>query len=339
MKTRLQPPWVVRKSDVEEPGDLVELGTIDGLDAAVQLQLGAQINVNEQSGLAIATAISDSVTVTSENDPAGGDGIKAVSEAEANAAVIQTLGTKTEDGFEPGQSNVNTAAATFEGSQVTIPTPPVDAGALPADAPDSAFVTQVDGIDVALQGQLIGQINLNGQRGLAVATAVSDDVTVTQSGYLEAGKNGIVAKSEAEATAPVVQTASQSNSNLATATFEGAQADITVAAEGNANVDVTQVDELDLALQGQLVGQVNSSSQRGASIATAIADDVTVSQSGYLTAGGDGITAVSSAEATAPVIQTATQANTNEATATFGGAQTSVDAQATKPEPNGEQPT
>ena len=109
------------KSTVDQPVGEVVVESSSGLDAIAQLQLGAQINVNSQEGAAIATAVSDEVTVTSENDPAGGDGIKAVSEAEANAAVVQNLGTKTEDGIEPGQTNVNTAAATFGGSQVTIP--------------------------------------------------------------------------------------------------------------------------------------------------------------------------------------------------------------------------
>ena len=100
---------------------------------------------------------------------------------------------------------------------------------------------------------------------------------------------------------------------------------------GDEGVDanIEQIDGLDLALQGQLVGQLNLSGQRGASIATAISDDVTVNQALDLTAwDGDGIRATSSAEATAPVVQTATQSNTNSATATFKGSQAGIVAEA-----------
>ena len=50
------------------------------------------------------------MTVTSGADPAGGDGINATSSAQSVAAVVQTLGTETKEGYEPGQSNLNTAA-------------------------------------------------------------------------------------------------------------------------------------------------------------------------------------------------------------------------------------
>ena len=88
------------------------------------------------------------------------------------------------------------------------------------------------------------------------------------------------------------------------------------------NAEIAQIDGLDLALQGQLVGQINLSHQRGASVATAISDSVTVTTTfegwGDVTAwDGNGITATSSATAIAPVIQTATQSNKNEAEATF----------------------
>ena len=79
-------------------------------------------------------------------------------------------------------------------------------------------------IDVALQGQLVGQVNLSGQFGASVATAVSDDVTVNQFGTINAWDgDGIAAASQAEAVAAVVQTGSQSNTNSAGATFEAGQ--------------------------------------------------------------------------------------------------------------------
>ena len=321
----------------------------DGLDVALQGQLVGQLNVSGQHGLAVATAVSRDVTVTSGNGSASGNGIEAVSSAEAVAPVVQTvLGEEiVEEGVEqtgeervyaPGQSNVNTAATTFNGSQANI-----DAGA-PGDV--TAGIAQIDGLDLSLQGQLVGQLNISGQGGLAIATALSDPVTVNQSGYLDAGASGIIATSSAVAKAPVIQTVSQANDNSATATFNGNQATITADADGDvilsepvsviglaqveeAGPGIEQIDAVDVALQGQLVGQVNFNVQRGASIATAISDDVTVIQSGELTAlNGDGIVATSSAVATAPVVQTATQSNTNSAEATFGGNQAGVDADA-----------
>ena len=322
------------------------IAQVDGLDVALQGQLVGQLNASSQRGLAVATAVSRDVTVTSGNNSARGNGIEAVSSAEATAPVVQTvLGEEiVEEGVEPtgeervyapGQSNVNTAETTFNGSQTSI-----DAG---ATGDVAAGIAQIDGLDLSLQGQLVGQLNLSGQGGLAIATALSDPVTVYQFGSLEAGASGIIATSSAVATAPVIQTVSQANDNSATATFNGSQADISADADGDVilaepvrifelaqveeEVDpgIEQIDGLDLALQGQLVGQVNLNVQHGASIATAISDDVTVVQFGSVTAwNGDGIAATSSAVATAPVVQTATQSNANSAEATFGGSQSGI---------------
>ena len=203
------------------------IAQIDALDVALQGQLVGQLNASGQRGLAIATAISDEVTVTSGNVSAGGNGIKAVSSAEATAPVVQTVqGEETEKGvFAPGQSNVNTAETTFNGSQSNI-----DAG---ATGDVRAGIEQIDGLDLSLQGQLVGQLNVSGQGGLAIATALSDPVTVNQSGYLDAGESGIIATSSAIATAPVVQTVSQSNDNSAKASFGGSQSGISADAGGD----------------------------------------------------------------------------------------------------------
>ena len=203
------------------------IAQIDALDVALQGQLVGQLNASGQRGLAIATAISDEVTVTSGNVSAGGNGIKAVSSAEATAPVVQTVqGEETEKGvFAPGQSNVNTAETTFNGSQSNI-----DAG---ATGDVRAGIEQIDGLDLSLQGQLVGQLNVSGQGGLAIATALSGPVTVNQSGYLDAGESGIIATSSAIATAPVVQTVSQSNDNSAKASFGGSQSGISADAGGD----------------------------------------------------------------------------------------------------------
>ena len=110
-----------------------------------------------------------------------------------------------------------------------------------------------------------------------------------------AAGDGINATSSAVATAGLSQTANQSNAST---------------------VDATGA----LALQGQLVGQVNWNEQEGAAIATAVSDYVDVDQNGYLTAGGDGITATSSAVAAAGLAQTANQSNSNSADATLEAA-------------------
>ena len=248
------------------------------------------------------------MTVTSGNDPAGGNGIKAVSSAEAVAPVVQTA----------NQSNSNTAAATFEGNQANLD--------LTATDDVSASLLSRGGINLALQGQLVGQVNLSAQGGASIATALSDEVTVNQTGYLEAGEGGIVAKSSAKAVAPVVQTATQSNNNSAAATFAGAQENIQIDANDVQLITIGLAQDIDVALQGQLVGQVNLSGQFGASVATAVSDDVTVNQFGTINAwDGDGIAAASQAEAVAAVVQTGSQSNTNSAGATFEAGQIQLD--------------
>ena len=254
--------------------------------------------------MAVATAISRDVTVTSGNGSAGGNGIEAVSSAEAVAPVLQTV----------TQTNENSAAATFEGSQANL-----DLTDTNGPAPDTDLLLG-GGVNVGLQGQIVGQVNLSAQGGASIATALSDPVNVTQSGHLEAGESGIVAKSSAKAIAPVVQTATQINDNTAAATFAGAQATVVTEPPSVALIGLNR--GADIALQGQLVGQVNLSGQFGASVATSCRDDVTVNQFGTTNAwDGDGIAAASTAESVAAVVQTGSQSNSNSAEATFDAGQ------------------
>ena len=251
--------------DVALPGEI----PVSGLAAGIQVQLAAQINANVQDGEAIATAVSDSVYVSSTDDPAGGNGIVAKSKADAGAAVIQDAHQHNinsasidlpADGFGIGvqlqgiiQANINSqdgdAIATAVSKDVTVNQDgSLEAGKTGIDAASKAKaraavvqtadqsnsntatiapaasdepVQASDGIALQLQGFL--QANVNEQEGLAISTAFSDDVTVTQAGDFSAGKDGIVAKSSAEADAFVVQTANQSNENTASATLGGAQ--------------------------------------------------------------------------------------------------------------------
>ena len=267
---------------------------------ALQGQLVGQVNLSGQGGLSVVTAISKGVTVSSGSDPAGGDGLKAVSSAEAVAPVVQTA----------TQSNSNSASSTFDGSQANLE--------LTASDDAAAEVDLFEGGNIALQGQIVGQVNLSAQGGASVATALSGPVDLTQSGQLDAGKNGLVAKSSAKATAPVVQTATQSNENTAAATFSGSQIDIGTQAGDSPSIDITVTHgEPNLALQGQLVGQVNLNGQFGASVATAVSDEVNVNQIGIISAGDDGINAASTAESVAAVIQSGGQSNSNSAESTF----------------------
>ena len=73
---------------------------------------------------------------------------------------------------------------------------------------------------LVLQGQLLGQVNLNVQGAVADADATSGPVTVEQDGVLNVGGDGITAESNAAASASLEQTADQDNSNSATATLE-----------------------------------------------------------------------------------------------------------------------
>ena len=97
------------------------------------------------------------------------------------------------------QTNENSATATFEGHQASLGVNAVvdpEAEELP-ELPDAfGTITQADGVDVAVQGQLVGQVNLSSQRGLAVATAVSGEVVVTKLDDPASG-NGIEAISSA----------------------------------------------------------------------------------------------------------------------------------------------
>ena len=287
-----------------ETGSSIKVGQFDGPDVAVQGQLVGQANLSGQGGASIATAFSDDVTVTSQNDPAGGTGILARSEADAGSAVVQTV----------GQENSNSAKVGFDGQQAE----------LDAQAEGVAKVgsSQFEEFDLALQGQVIGQANLSTQRGLAVAIAETGSVLVNQSGRNEAGAAGIIARSRAEVEGAVVQEAQQANDNSAEATFEGNEIDVTsTTPDFSSEFDQTAGGGSDVALQGQLVGQINLNSQGGIAIAAALSDDVTVKQRGEAQAGGNGIVAVSVARAEGAVVQTAEQENSNSATASlFGGA-------------------
>ncbi len=344
---------------LEAPDQLIflELGDtrIPLRDVGIQAQLVGQLNVNDQDGAAIAAASSGPVEVRSFDDPATGNGITATSSAVAAAGLTQSV----------SQSNSNSAS-------ITLPPRPVETGA------SDGFET---GVEIAAQLEGVLQANVSEQEAVAVAAASSDDVLVEQGGALSAGLDGVTATSSAVATAGLTQTADQSNSDSKTieradeapltdgqrmlhptaldVQLEGvlqanasSQRAAAIAAASSGSVDVRSDDAVKaggdgitatssavaaaglsqtanqsnsnsasatgtLVLQGQLVGQLNANEQEGAAIAAATSDYVNVDHSGSLTAGGNGITATSSAVAAAALDQTANQSNENSATATL----------------------
>ena len=248
---------------------------------AAQLQLVGQLNVNDQDGTAIADATSSYVEVRSYEDPSQGNGITATSSAVAGANLDQTA----------NQSNTNSAS-------ITLPALPV--------VPDSSEFPRT-GFEIAAQIEGVLQANVNEQEGLAVATATSDYVSVEQGGPLTAGGDGITATSSAVAGANLTQTANQGNSDTKTVS----RAPTPIAGEDER---ILHPEALDVQLEGVL--QANANSQAGVSIAAASSGSVDVKSHDAISAGGNGITATSSAVAGANLAQTANQTNDNSATAT-----------------------
>ena len=145
------------------------------------------------------------------------------------------------------------------------------------------------------------------QLGEADADAYSGDVDVHSSQDPSVG-NGIVAESNAVATASIDQSAEQSNENeaslsLPTPTVDGAETvnhlQFAEQEEGvlQANVNIQSGDSEEEGVEGAL------------SSAEAYSGDVSVTKDQNLTAGLDGITAQSNAVATAELDQSVTQTN------------------------------
>ena len=156
----------------------------------------------------------------------------------------------------------------------------------------------------ALQAQLLGQFNLNGQFGLAEAEATSGDVSVTS--FIPKDPtvgSGIIAESNAAASATLDQTVEQENTNSASITLPP----LTVIDPQDEQV----LPDLEIAAQLEGVLQVNASLQAAEADATATSGNVYVDQSGSLSSGVDGIVAQSNAAASAELDQSATQTNSD----------------------------
>ena len=126
------------------------------------------------------------------------------------------------------------------------------------------------------------QQNQSDQDGLAVAVGTSGEVTVQQHGVVSAAEDGIDAELNAVAVATVQQEVSQSST-----IFQS----------------ITQTSPEPLALEQPVL----ENEQEAAAIAVALSDEVSVRQSGRVSAGADGVKGISSAVAVAKVEQTADQ--------------------------------
>ena len=166
-------------------------------EVGLQLQLVGQANVNLQAGASVAVANSTAVPLDENGVPLGeynvsvnqtgpldvaGDGIDAQSNAVAVAKLEQEAEQKNKN---EGTLAVDGPTANFKAQQQQQQTD----GGTQTQAQNA--VQEIE--EAGLQAQLVGQANLNGELGIAVAEASSGDVYVGQSGDLTAGENGIVA--------------------------------------------------------------------------------------------------------------------------------------------------
>ena len=299
-------------------GEAIVTGSTAGLGALVtQEQTVGQINLNGDLLTANSIADSGDVTVTDKGKiKADGDGINAESDAKAYAGTENTVDQNNINALSGStdslslilqtqfglQANVNldagVATATALADHVTVDhtgsvkagedgikaISSAEAGAQVAQTANQKNENDLDADGaLALQIQGMIQANVNVQEGLAVSTAVAEDVTVTQDGEVAAGEDGIKAISSADAKALVTQTANQTNDNSATIGLVPAEGDLGSAIGGIIG-DVALPGEIPVSglaagIQVQLAAQINANVQGGAAIATAVSDDVVVNSS------------------------------------------------------------
>ena len=174
------------------------------------------------------------------------------------------------------------------------------------EAPSAALL-DIDPLDllrgtVAGQVQLAGQLNLNSQEGLAIASATSDYVDVRSEEDPSTG-DGITATSSAVAAATLTQTANQANDEQCHR-YSSTGAGGALSANNHASSGASSPSK------DELVIQANINEQEGAAVADATSGPVTVDES-FQRSGGDGVTATSSAVAAATLTQTADQSNSD----------------------------
>ena len=143
------------------------------------------------------------------------------------------------------------------------------------------------------------------------ATSRCGATSIPKDGYGDTGDgiygDGITATSSAVGVGELAQTANQSNSNNASITQPALEV-ITIDPQEPTAI---RIRGFDVGLQLEAVLQANVNEQEGAAVAVATSDYVKVDQSGTLDAGGNGITATSSAVAVANLDQSAVQSNSD----------------------------
>ena len=145
--------------------------------------------------------------------------------------------------------------------------------------------------------QIVNQTNNLDQDIIAVSIAVAGDVDVTRNGTTTASGNGVNAESNAHAAADTGNAANQTNSNNFLANKNN----------NNSNQTLTQSQP-----SGQnTFSQTNSSEELSVAGAGAFSGDINVTSVGTTTAGGNGVNAVSHADAAAQTTNSLGQANTN----------------------------
>ena len=241
---------------------------------------------------------------------ANGQAVFASSDAEAHDVTVNRDGNTTadSDGDLVGDG-IDASSTSHADTDVTLDVDQTNESSLDGDGA------------TVLQGQLVGQLNLNGQFAGAVADADSGDVTVnnnlnTKAGWLSAGGDGIKAESKAVAKSELNQDVEQKNKNTNDVDTSGVLTPFPRPYNCRGRDDLLALHVPDgLAVQLDLVGQANVNLQVGVAYSEAQSGDVKVNQSGSLTAGGDGIDADSKAVAIAELDQKAKQNNSNEMTA------------------------
>ena len=222
---------------------------------------------------------------------AGGDGILALTEAQATA----------NNTHQATQANDNTATATTTGSGAFIAQGPINLN----------LVGSTNDLNCPGCGQTATQTNSHQAELEAELIAYTGDVNVDSTGYTTADGGGINAQAHATANATATSslvgpnnTPGQSNKNSMTGTTAGGPAFVVVPA---------------FIVQGQTTNQQNTNSEEISAGVFAFSGDVTVNRDGNTDADGFGINALAGAGGTATVDSDVSQSNDNSATATTNG--------------------
>ena len=279
-----------------------------------------QENESRQVGLADAQSYADDVDVEQSGFlSAAADGVKASSEADANADLDQLA--------LQGNTNAQTAAT----SLAFAASPSFTNVLVEANNDDAEIGAGIEEVEVSVDQDQedIDQSNKSEQVGpwsddaedwgpaLATATSESGSVSVKQTGTLFAGDTGVDAQSEADATATLQQLAGQGNANSQEATTAGTfTADapfnvVTLVAGDDAELEAGIEDvEFEVEQEQEDIDQENDGDQFGVADALATSGYVQV-DSFDDPSGGTAIEAASDAEATAGLLQVAEQSNGN----------------------------